>query len=500
VTRRGREREERDPDALKIPHDSVNEQVLIAAAVVGGDKGKALLKAIPPDCFFSRGHPEIWMGLQELERRTLRYDPATLRSVTDGKADGEYVDKLVRARPDYPPNINYHVECVWWDRARIEAARGPVSQLLEALRDNSTDPSRLRALAESVSKAFANAGGAQRFIVDPAQVMREVREVHDKRQAGLAIWPFGMRGLDFYGRDDTKELKDGTHVSLLGKPRMLPGAMPGLVTVVTALSGGGKTTSVARMVLEWERAGRRVLLGAWERRAALTLDLLAALSLGVSRSDLVGGDYDGDDRAELEAESARIAERVRFLDLPFGRDKRARDKASNARNLDLVQQAINDVGADVFVADLFRRAMPETKPDDEEFALYGIQAIAHEQRCHVVLVHQQRGKDIEQREDPRPTREGLKGAGAWLEVADTVLAWHRPALFKSIDDDRIECHVLKQRDGLWPQAIEFDWEPEFGSIENGRTIHYQRQGEVNPIDDAVDALPGGKRPGRRRRH
>jgi hypothetical protein len=63
-------------------------------------------------------------------------------------------------------------------------------------------------------------------------------------------------------------------------------------------------------------------------------------------------------------------------------------------------------------------------------------------------------------------------------VADTIIGWYRPSLAKNVPDDTIQAIILKQRYGHWPLAVEFDWDPQFGSIDNGRSIEYDRPGKV----------------------
>jgi hypothetical protein len=57
-------------------------------------------------------------------------------------------------------------------------------------------------------------------------------------------------------------------------------------------------------------------------------------------------------------------------------------------------------------------------------------------------------------------------------VPDTILAPHRPALFKRVPDDTLEIITLKQRWGEWPLATAFEWNADQGSIVGGRTIEY----------------------------
>ena len=63
--------------ALRIPHDVVNEVVLLAAVIVDETAAKKYLPAIPSDNFYGSGHAAAWTVLQEIQRRR----QATHRSV-----------------------------------------------------------------------------------------------------------------------------------------------------------------------------------------------------------------------------------------------------------------------------------------------------------------------------------------------------------------------------------------------------------------------------------
>lgn len=463
---------------LRIPHDIVNEQVILSAAIVDVETCDRLLRRIPADSLFGKGHAEAWSMLAELRRRGLTYDPATVRQLSGGAIDVEYLDALVVDRPALPPNLSHHVDALEWDRARIEAARGPLGSLLDAVRDPSADPERVRALAAQVSKAFDRTD--LRYLRDPDELVRsQIAEIR-KRQSGVARFSYGIEGLDDF--DD-------------GSPRMIPGTAPKQVTVITGLSGGGKTTFTAHVALGLANEGRKVLFGAWEQGSGLTLELIATISLGLSRTNLSVGEVDDLTIDDLEAEMRRLSEWIRFFEIPFGRKQG--EKRLNDRALDTIHAYIVESGCDVFIADLWRRALRQFDPDEEEAALYRQQSIAQETNTHHILIHQQRLKDVETRSDKQPTREGLKGSGAWVEMPDTILGIHRPALWKAVADDSILALVLKQRHGQWPLAVEFDWVPTHGTIRGGREVEYTQPGSEGEVDSFLAEATVNK--GRRRR-
>lgn len=443
------------PQRLLIPHDILNEQVLIATAMVDTASMKFLVGRARPDDFFGKGHAPIWAAFTELVRKGLDYSPAITSQVSGGKIDEAYLRQLQVLYPKAPPNIRTHVEHLGFDKARVEVARGPLQELLKLMNDTAAGPDELRAATKKLAVAF-DAYGDRRHLLDPNEMVRQQSAEILKRRQGHAVYPFGIDGLDVDGESN--------------QYRMIPGAAPGLITCVTGVSGGGKSSFVARMALGLIELGRRVLYGSWEVKGGMTLELLAVMKLGISRTRAMTGALTDEEHQQIHDAMIEISGMVRFLEMPFGRARGV--KVDNDRNLDIIHGYIADSGCDVAVFDLWKRCLRFTDPDDEEQALIRQQAIAQETNVHCVLVQQQRLKDIEQRKDKRPTRDGIKGSGAWIEVPDTIIAPHRPALFKRVDDDTLELIVLKQRWGKWPLAVAFDWNAEMGSIGGGRTIDY----------------------------
>jgi replicative DNA helicase len=460
---------------VQIPHDVINEQTLIAAAIVDAKARKKLTLKLKPDAFLVKEHAEIWIALSELARRDLEYDPATLRTIAGTRVDEEYIAQLLDGRRGTPANLDHHVSMLEWDRARVEAVRGPLSQLLESLKDPTTPPERVRAYAQAASSMFSQ-GASTSLLREPTGLVQSaLAQLRSKRDQ--ACYPFGIEGFDRH--DD-------------GRWRMVPGMAPGLITVLTGVPGSGKSTVTARIALAQIKAGRRVAYGAWEMGDEQTLMLLAAMDLGWGRTKLQTGDLTDDEEKVLGEKMEELATHVRFVMPPFSprtmvSGGAGRERVTNDRVLDQLHAVLSDVGADVFIADLFKRLLRRIEPDEEEQALVRIQAIAADTRTHCLLLQQQRSKDVEARADKRPTREGIKGSGAWVEIADTIIGVHRQALFKNIDDVTIELDVLKQRWGAWPMAVEFGWDSEFGAISGGREVSINVSLDDEGVDGFLDA-------------
>lgn len=477
-------------EKVVIPHDPINEIAVLACALADEALLDKLLRRILPDHFIAREAREAWAALGEVRRRSLAVDRSSVAAVA-GDSVSQFLIEVARTPPTQ--NAEWHVTNLLWDSARATAARGPVPAFLEALRDPKAEPERVRSLARQVALSFDGHEDRKYLHESKALVRDQMLEI-ESRVSGHAAYPYGLPGLDYFDPG-----LSGTG----SRRRMIPGTAPGQITVITAVSGGGKSTMAANAAVgiafpegvESDAPGRKVLYGAWEMRGGMTLELLACISLGWSRSDLMEGvgpvaTHEG--RLILAERMERIAERVSFLGMPFRRQ--VGEKASNERNLDLLQNYIAASGCAVFIADLWKRCLRDTSPEAEEDALIRQQAMVEDLRIHGILLQQQRLKDVEQREDKRPTREGIKGSGAWIEVPDTIIGAHRPALWKRMDDTKLEGLVLKQRYGKWPLAVEFDWDADRGSITGGRPVEYDRPGEATELDsDFLRARPGGRK-------
>lgn len=451
-----------DGPVVEIPHDPFNEQVIIAAAIVDESTRVDLCNRLKPDLFKGDGHAEIWETLLKLQRKGLDYSHATMRQIGGEDVDDAYLEELEETYPKPPPNIRHHIDTLLWDSARITAVEGPLKSLLLELKDPTAEPSRIHALSKQIPLAFSGHGTRQ-FMHDPNQLVRDMMSSIRDRRERRACYPYGLEGFDKY-EDDTW--------------RVIPGAAPGQLTVVTAVPGSFKSTVTAIIALEQARMKRKVLYGAWEMQSPVTLELLTIMSLGWSRYTVSVGELSDRQLKKFEKRAMRISQYVKFWKLPFGREPGKR--WTNEHALDEIHGYIADSGCDFAVFDLWKRCLVDTRPDQEEQALVRMQMILDETQVHGVLCQQQRHKDVEKRDNKKPTREGIKGSGAWTEVADTIIGVYNPALFMTMPPDTLELILLKQRYAKWPLSVEFDLDADKGKLTNGRSVDYHtpRDGDV----------------------
>lgn len=469
-----------------VPYDPINETVVLAAALVADEPTRnKLLMRVQPDHFLVDENRAAWVALKEAQRQKLAFDLATLQKLAGEKVRISLLEQLMEARPEVPQNLDWHVDSLLWDRRRVSASKGSLSALLSALKDPNHPRERVRALAKAVADSFSGEG-TQTFLYDPEALVHEMMSDVRARLQGRAHHPFGIDGLDYYES---------------GERRLVMGAAPGQMTIVTGVSGSCKSTFAAHLSLASARQRRRVLYGAWEINAPMTLELMSVISLGWRIADVIdpngamkaGRDLPHELEIKLEERAHAISKWVYFMKNPFrrGGKTRARRDERNDINLDIVESHISDSGCKVFVADLWLRCLSETEPSDEEQALFRQQAMLEELGVHGILVHQQRGKDIEARPDKRPTREGIKGSGAYTEAAHQMIGTHRPGQWKpNIPDDVFECFILKQKVGPHPLGVQFDWDGPTGGISGGRSISYDPVDELGGVGDMGKFITG----------
>lgn len=486
---------------IDVPNDPVNEQVILAAEMVDRDVRKRGTKLFPADAFYAEPHRLIQAGLIELERLGLEYDPATLARVAPD-VDIRILETLNESRSEVPANIEFHIETLQWDWHRAQATKGPISSLLDAVQNPKETPDRVRALARLVGQSFEGVKSGARFLRDPKEVVHQMMATLRGRVEGTATYPFGIDGLDNWEEGTRDEHGD----DISGTPRIRPGAAPGLTTILTGMSGAGKTTLAAHIILGLARQKRKVLVGAWEVRAPMTLELITTLSLKWSRSRILDGRSNQlrtkDDRfakltpeelIQFEERAHLFSPYIVFVDNPFRRGSvRGVGRITNDDYLDILEEHVEASGCSVALYDLFDRVLRERRPDQEQEAVWRMLEMAERLQIHQMLVHQQLLKGDDVRKDMRPSIQGLKGSSAYVDAGALILAPHLPARFKAVPDDTMEIFGLKQRYGP-PFGVEMRWAPDTGQIWGGRSISIESRAE--PTDEAFSA-PKGK--GRRR--
>lgn len=458
---------EDDENVVSIEHDVTNEMIVLAAVLVDKKLREKYVLKESADNFLDDENALVWSAMQRVLRRKTGFDLQQVHKEVSGKVSLAYLKQLMATYPSPPVSMARHMQALRWDGTRARATQDVIPTFLRTLKDPSASPADVQSKAEHVAASLKAVGDGS-FMTDPHRLAMEHRLVIEKRKS-IACYEYGIHELDYF--------PDGTH-------RCIPGAAPGKITNITAPSGAGKSVLAAAIALEQARRGRRVLYGAWEMGDGPTIELMANMSFNTnpdgadperlgSRYSLSTGALEEDELDTFQDRMDKIGAYIKFFQAPFSNEPWR--KYTNEDALNELHRQIVDSGAEVVVYDLFERCLPDGAPGPERRALFGLQNIHSTTGAHCIMCTQQKTKDIENRTDKRPTRSTILGSQAWVDVSDTIIGVHRPALWKPIKDDTVEFYILKQRFGKWPMAIQFKWDGERGLYTKGRDIDFEQQ-------------------------
>jgi len=465
--------------------DVSNEQVVIRAAMADAAKRRVLVHSIGDSEFLAKQHATCWRAMRQLCDRKLEYSPDALRQLIvaeGGTPDDDYLLELHNAA-EVVPNLDWHISTMRWDATRARVLEETVPALIADLQTATVAQDEAVGKARAIVKALG--GGGRRHIHRPEELARSWKAELQERRLKGNFWSSGWPALD-------------------GK--LTEGLMPRRTTVLTGLPGSGKSTFVCKLALLLANLKRRVLMCTWEMPSRSTLDVLACALLDIDMRRLMQGELTDEELKRCGQAADWITRRIRFMENAFfDQIQQQKGKPNNDRNLDILEGYVAESGCDVLIMDLWERCLVDLSPEGVTRALYRQQAMHAEYACHGILVQQLRLKDVERRADKRPTRESIKGTGAYVEVADLIFGIHRDAQFKSVPDDAMEAICLKQRKGVANFAVRFGWRPDSCQISGGVEVPYdpglESVGEFGEVKDvsAIQARPArrGKPMGRR---
>lgn len=453
-----------DKPKAKTPefvYDAANESLIIGAACADAEVRKSLVRKYAADQFLVPRHSVIWRGLRTLTDKGLDFDMETMaRLVKDAGGDAaalEYLTNLA-AEAHVPGNLDFHTGVMVWDATRARILETAIPEFLQKMIDPKAERGDVLTLARGVSRALEDDGGRS-AMRRPGELYRSYRAEMAARRAHRNVFPLGQEAFD-------KKLSEGF--------------MPGRTTVTAGLPGAGKSTVWIAIAIMLAKIGRRVLYCAWEMDPDSVLDVATSHMTGIPLIKIIQGTVTDQEADRVDRATRWLVKRIMFMENPFLRNRGK--KPSNDRNLDVLEGYLAETGADVAIYDLWERMLPYRRPDDVTTALYRMQDMHKEYRAHGVIVQQLQLKDVEKRADKRPTRDAIKGTGAYVEVADLIFGIHRDAQFKNVDDNSVETICLKQRKGEANWAIRWNW--------NGATCRVSDPVEV-AFDPGLESVDPG---------
>lgn len=446
----------------RFDYDAANELTVIGIAARDSDERRKLVRRISPDTFQEPAHSTIWKVLTELEDKKLDYEkPVLIDLLNRVKGRTEYYDLLESARrsPASRHNVEYYVEALEQDALRARLLRGKMPQILESLKDTSVSFDELESLARNFANSFK--GARRNHIRKPGFLFRDYQADLEIRKVSGGISPLGYPVFD-------SNLTEG-----FKRKRTI---------VLSGLPGSGKSTFALFMAMKLAAQGRKPLFCCWEMPVQSALDVCAAIATRIELRRIVQGELDDDEELRVKKVVKWLSIKIEWMENPWLDIRKANRsrRHSNDMNLDYLESVLAESASDVVFYDLWERCLSDLAPSEVTHALIRMQELHKVYNVCGILVHQINLKDVEKRPDKRPTRDALKGTGAYVEIADLILAVHRVGQLKSgVADTFFETLCLKQRKGATNWAVGWDWDGARCQITNPR---------VTPFTPSIDDL------------
>lgn len=389
------------------------EKALIQAALLDNDA--AMSVNIGPDDFESDAAKSIWTEISKL-------------LTMNGAADGVALQDALRSDPSTlemlgsclsitcsPSQIETYAKAVRRDaktRRLHSIARGIVL-------DQGTDPDQLA--GQLMTELLGSQAGDKKADYSSQELMAKTIERIDAASQGQQLGlKTGWRSID----------------------KKLGGWHRGDLTIIAGRPGMGKSAFGMNAVVNAARLGARVGFVSVEMDAVSLGMRLAASAAGLSVSDLRRGNLTAKDWETLAQASSEIAKLpMRVLDAPSWTMGQ------------IIRQchAWHRMGLDMVVVDYLQRTRTDIKTDRHDLAI-GQMAKDCKTMAAVleipVLLLSQLSRNLEQRQDKRPTMSDLRESGQIEQEADNILMLYRDSVYNETADEReAEVLVEKQRQG-----------------------------------------------------
>ena len=409
---------------------------------------KRLINTLNAGEFHTARHKTIFAAIVTLVRNNLDYTPATLTTLLPESDWGgkEYLDKLESMGNS--KNIDHHISRMRWDVARVQAFEDLVPQLVTELKDPRAERDDVLQLASDIQNRLASSQEENAYESGDGLASQHSATILARR-VGVTFRSSGYKEMD---------------------DKLVYGFAPGKLSIIAGTPSAGKTTFAANMGL---RQSKKWKIGfmAWEMGSIDMMDTFCAAGIKIPLEKLIKLTkmLTEEEQNAIDDYIASLLkdDRISFLKEPPDDVYKGAPWDINERVIEWAFSKIESWGRDIIYWDLFESRFATTDPGNVLLALKKVHRQIKPDRLnvHMCLLHQLLLKEVERRQDKRPTRDVLKGTAGYLEVPDLVLTVYRPALYEpGVEDNVIEIDCLKQRQGPWPWRMIGRWQGEYVRI------------------------------------
>ena len=404
------------------PHDEAAEEAVNASILMEGAADKALNLSVSD--FFTPRNQLIYAAIQDLAIRGIGINQITVAQELQrqGKlteAGGAAHISLIQANCPTSLHLEYYAGIV-----RQCATR---RKLIEAA-------GKIAESAYDAPEPDAAIAGADALITSLRKARSRLEVISPKDRADMMLAEYTKRN------DQTSKVATATHIPRLDY--ILGGGMyPGELMVIGARPGAGKTTIAQYMAGCIGDEGDPVLFCSAEMTIGGLSDREVAEKTEVPLSVIRYGKYDEKTYQKIITSMGALADRnVHYL---------PRGGMTVARVVQAADMTRNRAGSlKLIIVDHLGRLRPASRGMPRHIELGEMTSdladLAKEMECPVILLCQL-NREVEHRDDKRPTLNDLRESGRIEEDADIVLLMYRQGYYGPDPGNVTEINVAKLR-------------------------------------------------------
>jgi len=430
-----------DPTIVKP--NMLNEQIVLGNMLRDGNALERVMldSHITEQTFLAARHQIIYLILEKMYDKGLIYNEDTFVHESEKIDFGGVVylnDMIAMIEPNQ--NLDHHIKVLKEDYVKKVLLTKELPELEKSIRVG--DEADLTPIHDKLA--------------DMEQILEGSVETHETVVGEDAL-------MDTY-RDFMLERADRKYSAFYFPEfdeKLSYGAYPGLITVMAAVTGQGKSTTCANIVQRWVFHDVPVLWCPQEEGGMRSLDKIVSSVSGVESMKFKKEFHKlkAIEKYEIMKAVKMISERPLYI-------YNSPDLSMKDLALIIKKLKIHNV-----VIDLFEKLSDLKGSKEQEVIARNLdefQKFTQRHHVHSLITAQiQRDKMKGKKADARrPTLDSIKNTGAYAEVADLLVGLYRDNYFNPDTDrpDVIEWHGLKQRDGEAPFCINYMFEKEHSRI------------------------------------
>ena len=398
------------PKKIDIPIDYDNEAVILSNAIKNSKNRDVFSKLVEYTEFRHREHQVIAWSINDILHQglTCSIDTILIRSKfapVKFPIDFEYVSDVVNNYDEIPEsNFNVHLSKLRLDKTKEELSNFYFTSIYNACLNPATDISFLE------------------------ERLNYARDIVNKNVTTTQSTFLSMSDLvdNFYEQKKTKDNFKSTGFINLDS-YLTEGYKPRGITILCGLPGSGKSSMLLSSMYSLSHTG------VWCPQFAMEMDGMAittklaayASNISVTRIAKEWENFNATEKRIVEYELERLKRNPYLLinDTPGQSLKAIREQIMVLQ--DKLQTEYMFASVDLF-GKIKEFQQSDSFAKDYEQQLNRTQAMAKELGVNFGLVAQI-NRGATQRRNNEPRMSDLKNAGAWEEVADLILATHRPS-------------------------------------------------------------------------